>query len=154
MRKKFLALALILVMAFGLNTTVFASELFEDGQSASSTVTYYVDSSYSIYIPETIDLRNGYTFTANYLNITDSQQINVTFSNLDSLGYLEMTGESGDTINMQFNGLGEHNRVATFTSGNTTSPIKFYGQVADNSYAKAGTYTGTAEFTVNLGIKE
>lgn len=154
MKKKIFALVLALTMVLGLNTTVFASELWEDGQSASSTVTYYVDSSYSIYIPETIDLGEGYTFQASYLNITDNQQVNVSITNLTSAGYLEMTSDSGNQIYMQLNGIGDYNRVATFTSDSTTSPITIYGQVAENSYAKAGTYTGTAEFSVSLGIRE
>lgn len=154
MEKKVFALVLALTMILGLNTTVFASELWEDGQSASSTVTYYVDSSYSIYIPETIDLGEGYTFQASYLNITDNQQVNVSITNLTSAGYLEMTNDSGNQIYMQLNGIGDYNRVATFTSDSTTSPITIYGQVSENSYAKAGTYTGTAEFSVSLGIRE
>lgn len=65
-----------------------------------------------------------------------------------------MTNDSGNQIYMQLNGIDGYNRVATFTSDSTTSPITIYGQVADISYAKAGTYTGTAEFSVSLGIRE
>lgn len=150
MKKKVLGAVLSLALLATSTTNVFAmdSHLIENGSTAESTIEYYVNSYYSIIVPEKIYIADGYTFQAEYMNILPTEQVNVTVTNLVG-GELQMTNESGDTLGLMFN---HGDRVAEFTSDSLVSKLTIYGQCDD--MPKAGYYTGVAEFTVDIGLKD
>lgn len=152
--KKILGVFLSLALLATSSTSVLAadSNLIYEGQTAESTLECYVDSSYSVVIPEKIYIADGYTFTADFLNITENQQVNLRITNLNESNMLPMTNESGDTAYLSLNGLGTNNRVAQFTRDNLTSSITINGFI--DPMSRAGVYTGTAVFEISLGLRE
>lgn len=143
-------LSLVLVIASGTNVYASDSYLMENGATATSEFEYYVDSYFSVVVPERISIVDGYTFHADYMNILPTQQVNITVTNLVN-GRLQMTNESGDTLGLMFNNAPNGDRVAEFTSDSLVSKLTIYGQCDD--MPRAGFYTGTAEFVISLGEK-
>lgn len=157
-------IALCLLLCMTPMTVAADSQVYEG--TGSSTMTYREYSSYCILIPETIDAEVGYyTFQADYLNITDYEKVFVTVTNLDENNRLLFTHESGNYTlkkNLEVystdygSGLPEgmpENCVGYFSGEDTTSQIMF-GVGADNyecERARAGLYSATVEFSVNLG---
>ena len=131
--------------------------------TGSSTLTYTEPSRYMIYIPETIDMDVGrYTFEAAEMNITSNEDVVVTMTNLDVNSMLTFTHEDGastankcvayDYNNIDSNiqqSLPEH-CVAYFEKDELNSEMCFY--LANDNYNTnvAGSYSGTAEFQVEL----
>lgn len=147
--KKLLALSLCLVMVLSCSISAFAAELPYNEATGQSTVTYHIDSSFCVVIPETIDAFNGFQLSSSFMNITDSEQVNVY---INGENYIPMTNEAGDNFNLQLN-LNNGDRVAEFVKNQTTSDFIVYGQQADGNMPAAGEYTGTVEFIVRLEAK-
>ena len=114
-----------------------------------STVTYQVDSSFCVIIPETVDAFNGFQLTASNMNITESEQVNVSVNGENSI---PMTNDEGDTFNLRLN-VNDSDHVAEFVKNQTTSEFIVTGQPVDGEMPAAGYYTGTVEFVVELGVK-
>lgn len=143
--KKYLALLICIATFFG--NTVFAEDLYLDESTSSSTLIYHIDSSFCVVIPETLDAFNGFELSAYYMNITESEQVNVYINGENSI---TMSNESGDTFNMRLN-LNDHNRVAEFIKNQLTSGWVTYGSMFDDAaMPAAGEYTGTVNFIVRL----
>lgn len=147
--KKIIAITLFLIMVFSCSVTTFAEELPHDGAKGKTTVTYQVDSSFCVIIPETVDAFNGFQLTASYMNITEAEQVNVSVSGENRI---LMTNDEGDTFNLKLN-LNDRDHVAEFVKNQLTSDYTVYGQQDGGDMPAAGNYTGTVEFVVNLGIK-
>lgn len=156
-------IALCLLLCITPMTVSADSQVYE--RTGSSTMTYREYSSYCILIPEYIDAEAGqYTFQAEYLNITDYEKVFVTVTNLDENGKLLFTHESGNYTlkkNLEvFDATGSgvlpnmpENCVGYFSGEDTMSKIMF-GVGFDNyecERARAGLYSATVEFAVNLG---
>lgn len=148
--KKFLALTLCLIMVLSCSISAFAAELPYNEAKGQSTVIYQVDSSFCVIIPETVDASNGFQLSASYMNITNSEQVNVSVNGENSI---PMTNYEGDTFNLKLN-LNDRDHVAEFVKNQTTSDFTVYGQPDGGEMPAAGCYTGTVEFIVNLGVKQ
>lgn len=146
--KKIIAFLLCMVIALSMSVTAFAET--SNSWGGSSAVTYEIESSYSIYIPEEINLNTGYTFTAEMLNITDNLQVNVSATNLNPQGKLEVQNEKGETIALTLQNA-INGRIGKFTDS-TTSDITFIASADEGG--KAGKYTGTIEFVFDISSRE
>lgn len=150
--KKIISLILAVVLTLSMSVTAFAeSSLPFDGATGQSTVTYTVDSSFCVIIPETLDGFNGFSLTADYMKISDSLQLNVYVNGDDPI---EMTNECGDTMTVRFNTSANNgSAIASFVKGQTQSDIFVTVQPTDDQIPEAGYYTGTVEFVVRLETK-
>ena len=83
--KKLLAFTLCFVMVLSCSISAFAAELPYNEATGQSTVTYQVDSSFCVIIPETVDAFNGFQLTASNMNITESEQVNVSVNGENSI---------------------------------------------------------------------
>ena len=148
--KKVICVLICIAAFLCCNVTVFAADSYlqNSGDTASSTVTYQVNSNYCITIPETIDAFNGFEVRADYMNITDDEQVNVSICG-DNL--IEMTNEYGDKFDLMLNTIGD-GRVAKFLKNQTTSDI-ISGYPIEMGMYPAGTYTGIVVFVVSLEEK-
>lgn len=150
--KKLIAILLCCALMLSMSITAFAEDISGDHQSGTSAITYHVDSSFIVNIPETIDANTDYTFTASEINVESDLAVNVYCTNLYNGGYITMTNASGDSFNLTFSGMEAENRVAHFDNDNLQSTITIIGQPIEGD-VKAGDYTGTAEFEVRLELK-
>lgn len=149
MRKK-IALLLSLVMLISSTLSVNAADLSPEANTGSAEVSYWVDSSYIITIPETIYLNEEYYFEASYLNIQPIEYIAVYITNLNE-GTLTVTNEYGNSDTLTIYGAEVNGKVAEFTSESMTSTTSITASMSDT--AKAGTYKGVVEFMVSTGVR-
>lgn len=154
--KKILNILCVLSLLFNTFTIVNAENISEGG--TTTQMTYRVDGSYMVYIPEMIDITFDYYFEAAELNIPDFNQVNVRITNLvdDALTFTDSKDNelSVKIINSSTGEIIPNNaNVAEFTTS-TTSNFGIRGQIDDLSAAKAGDYTATAEFWIELGARE
>lgn len=147
--RKLLSITLCIAMLLTCSVTAFAADLPHDGATGQSTVTYEVDSSFCVVIPETVDAFNGFQLSASYMRITDAEQVNVSVNGENSI---LMTNDEGDTFNLMLS-LNDRDHVAEFIKNQTTSDFIVTGQPVGGDMPAAGSYTGTVEFVVNLGVK-
>ena len=92
-------------------------------------------------------VESGYVFTADSINILDNQSVNVYVENSS----VKMTNERGDTCSLELrcsDEKGKQGLVGTFKNGETTSSVTMNAQMSPG--ARAGSYTGTATFSVRL----
>ena len=139
-------LSLLIAVVFTIGNTAFAADLNYSEATSSSTLTYHVDSSFCVVIPETLDAFNGFQLTSSYMNITDSEQVNVYINGENSIA---MSNEHGDTFNMQLT-LNDNDRIAEFLKNQETSDNIVYGNWGNSDAPSAGDYSGTVEFLVRL----
>ncbi len=121
---------------------------YDDG-TASSELSYVQESSYLVKIPLRINniVESGYVFTADSINILDNQTVNVYVENSS----VNMTNERGDICSLELrcsDNQGKQGLVGTFKNGETTSSVTMNAQMSPG--ARAGSYVGTAVFTVKL----
>ena len=146
--KKLIAFAVAALMLIMSALPVFA--LDSSSWGGSCAVNYYVESQYSIWIPEEINLNETYTFEADFLNIAPEEQVNVDCINMTN-GKITLTNGNGKSIAVElYNGRND-TRLAEFTD-NMMSNISFWGQLQDGG--SAGYYTGVLEFSISLGMRE
>lgn len=148
--KKFITLVLSLVLVISSTLSVNAADLSPGANTGSAEVSYWVDSSYIITIPETIYLNEEYYFEATYLNIQPIEYIAVYITNLNE-GMITVTNEYGDSDTLTIYGAESNGKVAEFTSESMTSTTSISASMSD--MAKAGTYKGTLEFMVSTGVR-
>ena len=120
-----------------------------EGGTADTELSYFQNSTYLVKIPLRINniVESGYVFTADSINILDNQSVNVYVEN----NSIEMTNERGDTCSLELrcsDDKGKQGLVGTFKNGETTSSVTMNAQMG--SGARAGSYTGTATFSVRL----
>lgn len=156
MRKKCISLVMsVCMMTMPINVNAAMSDgeysyvsTYDDG-TASSELSYVQDSSYLVKIPLRINniVESGYVFTADSINILDNQSVNVYVENSS----VKMTNERGDTCSLELrcsDDKGKQGLVGTFKNGETTSSVTMNAQMSPG--ARAGSYTGTATFSVRL----
>lgn len=120
-----------------------------EGGTADTELSYFQNSTYMVKIPLRINniVESGYVFTADSINILDNQSVNVYVENSS----IEMTNERGDTCSLELrcsDDKGKQGLVGTFKNGETTSSVTMNAQMSPG--ARAGSYTGTATFSVRL----
>lgn len=148
--KKFISLFLAIVLTLSMSVTAFAADMMlpHDGATGSSTVTYRVESSFCVIIPETMDGNNGFSLTADFMNITESEKVCV-YVNSEN-GKFTLTNESGDTMEANIYTNHSSGYIGSFVKGQTTSDVVCYVQPSGDTIPKAGEYSGTVEFIVKL----
>lgn len=139
--KKAIAIVMVVLVCCCMSISAFAQSSTIEG--GSFTAYYSIQSSYMIWIPEDVSLNQQNYMEAELLNITADEQINVRVSNLNAQGKLEMTDEHGNTLQV---GISNDGLIGIFTDS-TTSNIPYY---ALDDGGKAGHYSGTVEFTIEL----
>ena len=157
MRKKCISLLMAVSMAAISPLSVYAAMSDDefsylgtfDGGTANTELEYIQSSSYVVKIPLRINniVETGYVFTADSINILDTEKVNVYVENRN----IEMVNGRGDTCSMEIrssNSEGDPALVGTFRNGETTSSITMQAQIDPG--ARAGSYTGTATFSVRL----
>lgn len=144
MKKRLIGFAMALCLLVGSAMSVSAQQIYGDGGSADVSISYDNQSTFTINIPESIDLSDpeGYKFTAEYMYITDGEMVCV-YAPEDPIPMTNEWGASG-TVKLNLN---EGGRVATFYRDQTVSDTVVYGVF---NGMDAGHYTGTATFTVKL----
>lgn len=151
MKKKLLCLTIALSLLVGSTMSVSAAQVQTDGETADIQLTYDQASTFCVNIPESISLNSadGYTFTADYINITDNQQVCV----LAPMGEISLTNEHGKrgTVYLSADKDNMGNCVALFERDETTSSIAMRGQFDGTA---AGHYSGTVTFTIQLRNKD
>lgn len=117
-----------------------------DDSTANTELSYVQNSSYIVKIPLRINnlVENGYVFTAQSINILDNEIVRVYAENSS----VQMTNERGDTCTLNLSGDGSNGEVGAFRNGESTSTVRMNGQMEMD--ARAGSYTGTAIFSVKL----
>lgn len=143
MKKKLIGTVMALSVLVGSVMPVSASQLHTDGETANVQLSYDNQSTFCINIPESINLNNagGYTFTADYVNITDSEEVCIKMPE----EAVPMTNEWGATGSVRFT-----SENVKFFRDQTTAENPVYAMFDGLS---AGHYTGTATFTVQLQPK-
>ena len=156
--KKIGTLALVLSLVISTSTTAFASQADELNNVQDATVQYYVDGSYTIDIPEYIDVNFGACLCASELNISPESYIRVELANIPDNGIYTLTHtSSNDVINVTFSGnygavTPSQPILAMFTPDSTTSS-NFSAALTEESASanlKAGNYRGTVTFNFLL----
>lgn len=156
-------LALLALSLLPVSTAYADVNYVNNGGTASSTLTYHEQSTYTIIVPETIDaVSDNYTFAASDINITDNEHIVIRLTNSDQNSNIVFTHENGENTihkrifsNASSELLDLHpNCVGYFNSDSTDSIINFAVTNASDEYqseyAKAGDYTATADFEISL----
>lgn len=148
MKKKIIGMLMACTMLASTSMSVSASQAHYDGETANVPISYDNQSSFCVNLPENIDLNNpeGYTFTADYVYITDSQALCV-FAPEESI---QMTNEWGATGTVKLHN-NNGNCVAKFLRNETTSQTPMYAMFDGQ---EAGHYEGTATFTIQLTLKD
>lgn len=132
--------------------TVYAAE----PQFGSSTITYTVEDSFYVQIPETINVGDSATIYAVETNISEDKMIYVRIDNLDANGCVTLTNDadSSYTISTYFMDLdgtkysSSNNLIGTFNTYGNTGLTFNTGTDANPSMTKAGSYTGQVYFSI------
>ena len=134
MRKLFaIMLSVALLLSMSVNAFAADSQIAGEGATGQSTVYYQAPSTFSIVIPETIYIMDGYTFTATEINISSNLKVFMRITNLDENNILTLTNtETGEPLNMEITGLDEKQRCAIFEPDNLTSTLTISGVVRNN----------------------
>lgn len=153
--RKLLAIMLSVVLLLSMSVNAFAADSQISGEDATgqSTVYYQAPATFSVVIPETIYIMDGYTFTATEINIASNLKVFMRITNLDENNILTLTNtETGDTLNMEITGLDEKQRCAIFEPDNLTSSLTISGVIQNNGEnPRVGEYTGIMEFIISTG---
>lgn len=145
--KKIIANLIFIVLCFAVCFPAYADgELTPIQDRATATMTYNVNPSYIVLIPETISANEGYTFRASKMDIYSNQAVCV-FIDLEG-DSITMSDGNGQSILLVLRGVESGNCVARFTRDELTSTISFYGEPADAP--RAGSYSATVEFYITL----
>lgn len=163
--KKIITLALAAVMVLSASATAFAADTVigpeSEPKNGSTEITYNVAPTYTVTIPDTVNLDTA-TSTANNMNITAS---NVVIPKGKQL-VVKLTGTSGTdnaltvktaegaeiayTITKDASNVAVGDTVLAVnpeTANNGSSTLKF---IAPDSVTFAGIYSGTVTFTVSV----
>ena len=142
--KKLLSILLCVALMGCLAVPAFAATPAYD--AGEFNVYYQIQSQYSIWIPEDVPLNQETRLTAELLNITPVEQLNVRVTNLVN-DKLVLNDEYGNTIQVTLN---NGDLIGVFTD-NMESDITFFAQ---DEGGKAGLYSGVIEFYLELATRE
>lgn len=133
-------LAQNIFLAYAVSSAITAESCIRKSQIA------LFHSSYLVKIPLQISnlVENGYSFTAQSINILDNEVVRVYAENTS----IEMTNERGDTCTLNLSSDGANGEMGSFRNGENASTIRMTGQMGMD--ARAGSYTGKATFSVRL----
>ncbi len=164
--KKIISLLLAVVILNCGVLTAFAAdtEISSDGdtKSATTSITYHVDSSYIVNIPEVIEANDtAYYFTASRMDLCENEYVEISMTGLDTDGTLLLKHpyKSGEiyvfayvpySYELVTNGC----PVARFFDGGLTTDTALHFAVNGRTEVYAGDYSGTVTFDVSLKTME
>ena len=165
--KKIISLLLAVVILNCSVLTAFAAdtEISSDGDtnSVNTNITYHIDSSYVVNIPEVIEANDSaYCFTASRMDLCENECVEIKLSVLDSDGKLTLAHpyKSGEIyvyayVPGSYEIVPNHGTVATFSDGATEAMTALHFKVDGMSGdVSAGDYSGTITFDVCLTSME
>lgn len=165
--KKIISLLLAVVILNCGVLTAFAAdtEISSDGdiKSGTTNITYHIDSSYIVNIPEVIEANDSaYHFTASKMDLCENECVEIKLSGLDEEGKLTLAHpyKSGEIyvyayVPGSYEIVPNYGTVATFGDGATESMTELHFKVDGMSGdISAGEYSGTVTFDVNLTTME
>ena len=150
MKKLILSCIIILALVSFTITGLADMEVFDESTVIQATVIAEEPSSFCVLIPSTIYVGQDVTLTAELINIRETEQVNVVINNLNDNNCIQLYSEDGASIYASFYGIG-HNAGTFTTNDELRSSHSFHFQ---SEGGHAGTYSGTAEFTVNISLKQ
>lgn len=140
------------------STTAYAQDIgsFGDGgfcDTATSTMTYDIDSTYIVSIPATINMNQENKLTSNMMDIKSNELVEVytdptvqmTNKNNMEASPMDMEIVTSNT-ELTYNG---SPIVAQFMQGAMESSMTFWGK-RPNAQGSAGHYEGTCEFHIRI----
>lgn len=155
--KKVLAFMLAAVLACSMGTTAFAAAITNESemQTGYSEIVYNLDTGYCIEIPEQIDASVGaYTFTASYINLSETEQVVVRMSGVDEYSCMSLQNSNGDTLDftVRYDGavIAPGYVVAIFTDSVTATGAMQFSPDTYGTAHRTGQYSGVFEFTVSV----
>ena len=161
--KKIISIIMVICLMAAISVTAASAESINGG---TTTITYREPDVYCVLIPETIDMTfDDYHFQALDMNLAKGDEVFVTIGGLGDNDYFPLIHENGiDTakkkIYYDYGSVSSEKResfppycVGYFTDGDMVSQTGFMMINDNESHFKAGNYTGTAEFTVELREK-
>ena len=166
--KKFLSMVLASIMMLSMATTSFAADISTDGASQDVTVTYGTSQSFVVTIPSSINLneegRGGESLTASNVMIPANAVLEISISGNDYVDGWELIDVSEPTNKISYT-IQEDTNCTEVYSGDVVLSVKSgeaYDSVAsqylrfwlNEEITKAGTYTDTLTFNVDVIVKE
>lgn len=161
--KKIISIIMVVGLIAAIGVPAVSADSFNGG---TATITYKEPDTYCVLIPETIDMTfDNYHFQALDMNLAEGDEVFVTIGGLGDNDYFPLIHENGiDTakkkIYYDYGSVSSEKResfppycVGYFTDGDMVSQTGFMMINDNESHFKAGNYTGTAEFTVELREK-
>ena len=140
------------------STTAYAQDIgsFGDGgfgDSATSTMTYDIDSSYIVSIPATINMNQENKLTSNMMDIRSNEIVEVyTDSTVQMQNQNNMEASPMDMEIVTSNTELTYNGspiVAQFLQGMSETSLSFWGKRPE-AQGSAGHYEGTCEFHIRI----
>jgi hypothetical protein len=156
--KRVLAAMLCMSMLMVGSTTAYAQDIgsFGDGgfgDSATSTMTYDIDSSYIVSIPATINMNQENKLTSNMMDIRSNEIVEVyTDSTVQMQNQNNMEASPMDMEIVTSNTELTYNGspiVAQFLQGMSETSLSFWGKRPE-AQGSAGHYEGTCEFHIRI----
>lgn len=157
MKKVFTAMLCMCMLVVG-STTAYAQDIgsFGDGgfgDSATSTMTYDIDSSYIVSIPDTINMNQENKLTSNMMDIRSNEIVEVyTDSTVQMQNQNNMEASPMDMEIVTSNTELTYNGspiVAQFLQGMSETSLSFWGKRPE-AQGSAGHYEGTCEFHIRI----
>ncbi len=157
MKKVFTAMLCMCMLVVG-STTAYAQDIgsFGDGgfgDSATSTMTYDIDSSYIVSIPATINMNQENKLTSNMMDIRSNEIVEVyTDSTVQMQNQNNMEASPMDMEIVTSNTELTYNGspiVAQFLQGMSETSLSFWGKRPE-AQGSAGHYEGTCEFHIRI----
>lgn len=150
MKKTIIICALVLALVSIAIVGYADTELSAEFSIAEAVVIAEEPSSFCVLIPSTIYVGENVTLTAEFINIRDNEQVNVIVNNLNDQNSITLTSEDGSTMPVYFSGNG--NNAGTFINNGELTSTHFFHFRSEGG--RAGSYSGTAEFTVNISPRQ
>ena len=156
--KRVLAAMLCMSMLMVGSTTAYAQDIgsFGDGgfgDSATSTMTYDIDSSYIVSIPATINMNQENKLTSNMMDIRSNEIVEVyTDSTVQMQNQNNIEASPMDMEIVTSNTELTYNGspiVAQFLQGMSETSLSFWGKRPE-AQGSAGHYEGTCEFHIRI----
>lgn len=164
--KKIVSVLLALVMALSLGVSAFATDVTVDGsQSADTTVTYGLDSSYLVVIPESVVIdtnthKGEATVSAENVLLGYGETLNITVANAENEDKWYLVDKTAADNTLEYT-IGKTDGAADVTNESVVLSVAagdkwnekveqaLYFELAED-VTKAGDYSDTLTFTVDV----
>lgn len=132
-----------------------AATMSASAESQSATLHAVVDDTFSISIPEVIEVGEYSTVTATSVNVAEGKQVNVAVMfDAENAVTIHNTVDNSETITVSFNNQnGEmvtslNPVLVSFENSKALQTADFYSYISNSENAKAGEYTGSVMFSI------